>query len=46
MPALIGDSIFLVFILEDGQIDFHVTSGLPVVLATVLMPGASKSIGL
>ena len=44
VPALIGDGIFLVFILEDGHIDFHVAFGLPVALFMVLMPGAPRSI--
>ena len=36
---MIGDGILLVFILADGQIDFHVTPRLPAASAMVLMPG-------
>ena len=44
MPTLIGDSILLVFILENGQLKFHVTSGLLVASAMVPTPGAPWSI--
>ena len=36
MSALIGDGILLVFILEDGQINFHVASRLLAASAMVL----------
>ena len=40
MLTLVGDGILLVLILEDQQINFHVTSGFLVVSATMLMPEA------
>ena len=43
--TLIDDSNLSVFILKDWQIDFHVTSRLPVALGMMLMPWTSRCVG-
>ena len=45
MPTLISESAFLVLILEDWQIDFHMASWLPAVSAMMHTPGAPRYIG-
>ena len=40
MPTVISYGILCFLILEDWQMDFHMASWLPMVLAMVHMPGA------